>query len=47
MLTDLKRPLQAGDIFPMTLGFEKAGSIEVKVEVEGMAGGAMRPHVVR
>ena len=27
MLTDLKRPLQAGDTFPLTLGFEKAGSI--------------------
>jgi periplasmic copper chaperone A len=47
MLTDLKRPLQAGDSFPLTLGFEKAGSIEVNVEVESMAGGAMHPHAVR
>jgi copper(I)-binding protein len=44
MLTDLKRPLQAGDHFPLTLGFEKAGSIEVDVEVESMAAGAMQPH---
>ena len=47
MLTDLKRPLQAGDTFPLTLGFEKAGSIEVSVVVESMAGSAMHPHVVR
>lgn len=47
MLTELKRPLQAGETFPLTLGFEKAGSIEVKVEVESMAGGAMHPHTVR
>lgn len=45
MLTDLKRPLHAGDSFPLTLGFEKAGSIEVNVEVESMAAGAMQPHV--
>ena len=47
MLTDLKRPLHAGESFPLTLGFEKAGSIEVNVEVESMAGGAMHPHTVR
>jgi copper(I)-binding protein len=47
MLTDLKRPLQAGETFPLTLGFEKAGSIKVDVEVESMAGGAMHPHTVR
>jgi copper(I)-binding protein len=46
MLMDLKRPLQAGDSFPLTLGFEKAGSIEVSVVVEGMAAGAMHPHTV-
>jgi copper(I)-binding protein len=44
MLADLKRPLQAGDHFPLTLGFEKAGSIEVNVEVESMAAGVMQPH---
>jgi hypothetical protein len=44
MLAELKRPLQAGDHFPLTLRFEKAGSIEVSVEVESMAAGAMQPH---
>jgi copper(I)-binding protein len=47
MLTDLKRPLQAGDSFPLTLAFEKAGSIEVNVVVESMAAGGMQPHAVR
>jgi copper(I)-binding protein len=47
MLTDLKRPLHAGETFPMTLGFEKAGTIKVDVEVESMAGGAVHPHTVR
>ena len=47
MLADLKRPLQAGDTFPLTLGFERAGSIEVSVVVESMAAGAMHPHGVR
>lgn len=44
MLTDLKRPLHAGDSFPLTLGFEKAGSIEVNVMVESMSAGAMHPY---
>jgi len=47
MLADLKRPLQAGDSFPLTLGFEKAGSIEVSVVVESMGAGAMHPHGAR
>ena len=47
MLADLKRPLQAGDSFPLTLGFEKAGSIEVSVVVESMGAGAMHPHSAR
>lgn len=47
MLLDLKRPLQAGDSFPLTLAFEKAGSIEVSVVVESIVGGATPPHVVR
>jgi periplasmic copper chaperone A len=47
MLADLKRPLHAGDTFPLTLGFEKAGSIEVSVIVESMAAGAMQPHTAR
>ena len=47
MLADLKRPLQAGDSFPLTLAFEKAGSIEVSVVVESMGAGAMHPHGAR
>jgi copper(I)-binding protein len=34
MLIGLKQPLQAGDKFPMTLNFEKAGRIEVSVTVD-------------
>ena len=41
MLSELKRPLKAGDKFPMTLEFENAGAVEVSVWVEEMgAGGA-------
>ncbi len=47
MLMDLKRPLQPGDSFPMTLAFQKAGSIEVSVVVESIAAGAMHPNAVR
>jgi len=34
MLMDLKRPLKAGESFPLTLTFEKAGKREVTVPVE-------------
>ena len=34
MLIDLKQPLKAGDSFPLTLTFEKAGKIETKVTIE-------------
>ena len=34
MLIDLKVPLKAGSSFPMTLQFERAGKVEVKVVVE-------------
>lgn len=37
MLFDLKEPLKAGDKFPLTLKFEKAGEVEVSVQVEAMA----------
>ena len=47
MLIDLKRPLQTGDNFPLTLDFERAGAIEVNVEVESMTADATRPHAVR
>ena len=35
MLIGLKRPLQPGDSFPVTLSFEKAGKLEVLVTVDG------------
>ena len=34
MLVGLKAPLKAGDTFPMTLKFEKAGEVVVTVNVE-------------
>jgi copper(I)-binding protein len=34
MLMDLKQPLKVGDRFPLTLRFEKAGTIEVVIHVE-------------
>lgn len=33
MLMGLKAPLKMGDMFPMTLTFEKAGTLEIKVMV--------------
>lgn len=33
MLLGLKKPLVAGERFPLALGFEKAGTIEVPVEI--------------
>ena len=39
MFIGLKAPLKAGDSFPMTLKFEKAGEVTVEVKVE--APGAM------
>ena len=40
MLMELAGPLKAGDRFPMTLVFEKAGSITVEILVEKMSGPA-------
>lgn len=37
MLIDLKKPLTAGEKFTLTLYFEKAGKIDVTVEVQAMA----------
>ena len=34
MLMDLRQPLKRGDTFPMTLVFERAGTVEVKVVVQ-------------
>ena len=31
MLIGLKKPLAAGDLFPLTLNFEKAGNVSVTV----------------
>ncbi|MEO8344133.1 MAG: copper chaperone PCu(A)C [Betaproteobacteria bacterium] len=39
MLQSLKQPLKAGDAMPLTLTFEKAGSIDIKVQVEAMGAG--------
>lgn len=41
MFVGLKAPLKAGDTFPMTLKFEKAGEVrvDVKIEAPGAAGG--------
>jgi copper(I)-binding protein len=41
MLIDLKQPLKQGDSFPMSLTFEKAGTIQVTVKIEKP--GAMGP----
>jgi hypothetical protein len=39
MLLDLKKPLKAGEQFPLTLDFEKAGKVRVAVEVSDKIGG--------
>lgn len=36
MLFDLKQPLKPGDVVPLTLTFEKAGPVDVEVQVESM-----------
>lgn len=38
MLLGLKAPLKAGERFPLTLAFEKAGEVEVVVNVEAPGG---------
>jgi copper(I)-binding protein len=35
MLEGLKQPLQAGESFPLTLSFNRAGTLRVEVQVEG------------
>src|SRR4051794_7628063 len=42
MLMDLKTPLKQGDKVPLTLQFEKAGKVELSLDVEGV--GAQVPH---
>ena len=41
MLIDLKQPLRVGEKFPLTLTFERAGTIQLSIPVEEM--GAMPP----
>jgi periplasmic copper chaperone A len=36
MLLDLKQPLREGDSFPMTLTFERGGTVTVSVQVDEM-----------
>lgn len=36
MLEDLKKPLKEGDEIPLTLTFEKSGSIDILIKVEAM-----------
>jgi periplasmic copper chaperone A len=43
MLEGLKQPLKQGDEIPLTLTFEKSGSIDVSVKVEAM-GAAFHSH---
>jgi len=47
MLVDLKAPLVAGQSFPLTLSFEKAGTVETSVAIGGVGAsgpaGAMAP----
>jgi len=43
MLMGLKRPLKTGDKFPLTLTFEKAGKLEVSVQVEEVKQGMKHP----
>ncbi|NVJ97726.1 MAG: copper chaperone PCu(A)C [Alphaproteobacteria bacterium] len=38
MLMGLEKPLEKGDVFPVTLTFQHAGKVQVIVEVSGMMG---------
>lgn len=44
MVIGLKHALKAGDMFPLTLKFEKAGQIDVKAMVEGIAASSGHDH---
>lgn len=44
MLFGLGKPLTAGEQFPLTLEFEKAGKVEVQVEVRTADGQMPMPH---
>lgn len=42
MLVDITRPLKKGERFPVTLRFERAGELQIEVEVQDI--GARKPH---
>ncbi|MHB0972745.1 MAG: copper chaperone PCu(A)C [Thiobacillus sp.] len=47
MLMNLKKPIAAGDVIPLTLTVESGGkrqTVEVKAEARAMGGGGMRHH---
>ncbi len=44
MLLGIKRPLTEGERFPLTLHFEKAGKVEIRVEVAKAGAGAPGHH---
>jgi copper(I)-binding protein len=43
MLLDLRAPLQAGQSFPVTLRFERAGEVQIQVEIRSPRPG-QAPH---
>jgi periplasmic copper chaperone A len=44
MFMQLKEPFKVGEIFPVTLEFEKAGKVEIKVKVQEAKRGEEDPH---
>jgi copper(I)-binding protein len=44
MLLDLRAPLQAGQSFPVTLRFERAGEVQVQVEIRAARPGQPPAH---
>ena len=44
MLMNLKAPLKAGDKVPVTLTFEKAGKLDVMLDVQAMGGASQGGH---
>ena len=44
MFMDLKRPLEEGEAYSGNLTFEKAGSVDVTFEVQGLGATAPSPH---
>lgn len=44
MFIELKQPLRQGEKVPVTLRFEKAGELQVELEVQGLAAGAPKHH---